>query len=105
MRLNIKPSKDRVVLVVRQSGTSLRNIVKMIIAELPADQQASFLETLQSAGDGTQTRADQKQQLLNDLAQAIREEVLPNDADEFEQELVSTLRTCSRIFICAKRIS
>lgn len=39
MRLNIKPTKERVVLVVRKSGTSLRNIVKMIIAELPADQQ------------------------------------------------------------------
>jgi len=91
MRLNIKPTKDRVVLVVRKSGTSLRAIVKMIIAELPADQQASFLETLQSAGDGTQTRADQKQQLLNDLAQAIREDVLPNDADEIEEGLVSSL--------------
>ncbi|GAO78135.1 protein DpdH [Sphingopyxis sp. C-1] len=91
MRLNIKPTKDRVVLVVRKSGTSLRAIVKMIIAELPADQQASFLETLQSAGDGTQSRADQKQQLLNDLAQAIREEVLPNDADEIEEGLVSSL--------------
>jgi energy-coupling factor transporter ATP-binding protein EcfA2 len=91
MRLNIKPSKERVVLVVRKSGTSLRNIVKMIIAELPTEQQASFLETLQSAGDGTQSRADQKQQLLNDLAQAIREDVLPNDADEIEEGLVSSL--------------
>lgn len=91
MRLNIKPSKERVVLVVRKSGTSLRNIVKMIIAELPTEQQASFLETLQSAGDGTQSRADQKQQLLNDLAQAIREEILPNDADEIEEGLMSSL--------------
>lgn len=91
MRLNIKPSRERVVLVVRKSGTSLRNIVKMIIAELPAEQQASFLETLQSAGDGTQSRADQKQQLLNDLAQAIREEVLPTNADEIEEGLASSL--------------
>ncbi len=91
MRLNIKPTKERVVLVVRKSGTSLRAIVKMIIAELPPEQQASFLETLQSAGDGTQSRADQKQQLLNDLAQVIREDVLPSDADEIEQGLVSTL--------------
>lgn len=91
MRLNIKPTKDRVVLVVRKSGTSLRNIVKMIIAELPTEQQASFLETLQSAGDGTQSRADQKQQLLNDLAQVIREEVLPTDADEIEEGLASSL--------------
>ena len=91
MRLNIKPTKERVVLVVRKSGTSLRNIVKMIIAELPYEQQGSFLETLQSAGDGTQSRNDQKQQLLNDLAQVIREEVLPAKADEIEQELVICL--------------
>ena len=91
MRLNIKPTKGRVVMVVRKSGTSLRNIVKMIIAELPADQQQNFLETLQSAGDGTQNREDQKQQLLNDLAQVIREEVLPVEADEIEQELAGCL--------------
>lgn len=91
MRLNIKPTKERVVLVVRKSGTSLRNIVKMIIAELPPEEQRSFLETLQSAGDGTQSREDQKQQLLNDLAQVIREEVLPAEADEIEQELVACL--------------
>jgi energy-coupling factor transporter ATP-binding protein EcfA2 len=91
MRLNLKPTKERVVLVVRKSGTSLRNIVKMIIAELPNEQQGSFLETLQSAGDGTQSRDDQKQQLLNDLAQVIREEVLPAEADEIERELVVCL--------------
>jgi hypothetical protein len=53
MRLNIKPDKSkRVVLVVRKSGTSLRAIVKMIIDELPTEHQQSFLDTLQSAGDG-----------------------------------------------------
>ncbi|MEH6792184.1 protein DpdH [Parasphingorhabdus sp.] len=88
---HIKPTKERVVLVVRKSGTSLRNIVKMIIAELPPEQQSSFLETLQSAGDGTQSRDDQKQQLLNDLAQVIREEALPVEADELEKELVVCL--------------
>ncbi|WP_066717806.1 MULTISPECIES: protein DpdH [Hyphomicrobiales] len=91
MRLNIKPSKERVVLVVRKSGTSLRAIVRMLIDELPPEQQGSFLETLQSAGDGTQSRDDQKQQLLNDLAQVIREEVLPPEADEIEQELLVCL--------------
>ncbi|RWK59642.1 protein DpdH [Mesorhizobium sp.] len=91
MRLNIKPDASRLVLVVRKSGTSLRAIVKMIIAELPDDQQASFLETLQSAGDGTQSRDDQKQQLLNDLAQVIREDKLAPDADEVEQALIGSL--------------
>ena len=91
MRLTMRPDPSRVVLVVRKTGTSLRAIVRMIIDELPPDQRGSFLETLQSAGDGTQSRSDQKQQLLNDLAQAIREEVLPPDADEVEQELSNCL--------------
>ncbi|RWE94402.1 protein DpdH [Mesorhizobium sp.] len=91
MRLNIKPDSKRLVLVVRKSGTSLRAIVRMIIAELPEDQQGSFLETLQSAGDGTQSRDDQKQQLLNDLAQVIREDKLAPDADEIEQALIGCL--------------
>jgi energy-coupling factor transporter ATP-binding protein EcfA2 len=88
MRLNIKADEKRLVLVVPKSGTSLRAIVKMIIEKLPTEEQQSFLDTLQSAGDGTQSRTDQKQQLLNDLAQVIREEVLASDADEVEQELV-----------------
>ncbi len=91
MRLNIKPDENRLVLVVPKSGTSLRAIVKMIIEKLPKEEQQGFLDTLQSAGDGTQSRSDQKQQLLNDLAQVIREDVLAPDADEVEQELVTHL--------------
>lgn len=91
MRLNLRPDPRRLVLVVRKSGTSLRAIVRMIIGELKPEDQQGFLDTLQSAGDGSQSRDDQKQQLLNDLAQVIREEVLPADADEVEQELVRHL--------------
>lgn len=91
MRLNIKPSQSRLVLVVRKSGTSLRNIVKMIIDQLPLEERQSFLDTLQAAGDGTQSRDDQKQQLLNDLAQVIREEILPTNALEVEKELLTYL--------------
>ncbi|MBZ9803380.1 protein DpdH [Mesorhizobium sp. ES1-6] len=91
MRLNIRPDEKHLLLVVPKSGTSLRAIVKMIIEKLPKAEQQSFLDTLQSAGDGTQNRSDQKQQLLNDLAQVIREEVLAADADEIEQELVRHL--------------
>ena len=91
MRLNIKPDEKRLVLAVPKSGTSLRAIVKMIIENLPKGEQQSFLDTLQSAGDGTQSRSDQKQQILNDLSQVIREEVLAPDADEVEQELVRCL--------------
>ena len=91
MRLNIMPDEKRLVLAVPKSGTSLRAIVKMIIEKLPTAEQQSFLDTLRSAGDGNQSRSDQMQQILNDLAQVIREEALAPDADEVEQALVAHL--------------
>ena len=91
MRLHIRPDSTRLVIVVPKSGTSLRNIVKMLIETLPRDQQTSYLDTLMAAGEGMQQRDHQREQLLNDIAQAIREEVIPVDADEVEQELVDNL--------------
>jgi energy-coupling factor transporter ATP-binding protein EcfA2 len=91
MRLNLKEREDRMVLIVRKSGTSLRTIVEMIINELPVADQQGFRDTLNRAGDGTSTRDGQKQQLLNDLATAIREEVIPDSADELEHDLAKSL--------------
>lgn len=91
MRLNLKRDDRRMVLVVRKSGTSLRAIVEMIIDKLPVDEQQGFRDVLNRAGEGTATRDGQKQQLLNDLAHAIREEILPDGADELEGELVKQL--------------
>lgn len=91
MRLNIEKRDDRMILVVRKSGTSLRAIVEMIINELPVADQQSFRDSLAKAGDGTSTRDGQKQQLLNDLATAIREGTVPESADEFEHELAKHL--------------
>lgn len=91
MRLHLKSSESRLVLVVRKSGTSLRAIVRMIIDELPIEEQQGFLDTLNASGEGTATRAGQKQQLLNDLAQSIRDETLPPNADEVEVELAQRL--------------
>ncbi|WP_277988625.1 protein DpdH [Salipiger bermudensis] len=91
MRLHIKPSPKRLVIVVPKSGTSLRNIVKMMIEKLPSEQQTSYLDTLMAAGEGMQRREHQREQLLNDIAQAIREEVIPDDADEVEQDLAANL--------------
>ncbi len=91
MRLNLKKRDDRMVLIVRKSGTSLRTIVEMIINELPVADQQGFRDTLNRAGDGTSTRDGQKQQLLNDLATAIREEAIPAEAGELEHELARAL--------------
>ena len=91
MRLHVRSDPRRLVIVVRKSGTSLRNIVKILIEKLPKEQQTSYLDTLKAAGDGMQQRDHQREQLLNDIAQAIREEVIPADADEVEQELAANL--------------
>ena len=91
MRMNLKSDDKTLVLTVRKSGTSLRAIVRMIIDQLAPEDQQGFLDTLNASGDGTASRDGQKQQLLNDLAQTIREEVLPPDADEVEVELVRSL--------------
>lgn len=91
MRLNLKEREDRMVLIVRKSGTSLRTIVEMIINALPVADQQGFRDTLNRAGDGTSTRDGQKQQLLNDIAMAIREEVIPDGADELEHDLAKSL--------------
>ena len=91
MRLNLRQDPRRVVLVVRKSGTNLRAIVEMLINELPIDEQQGFRDTLNRAGEATVTRDGQKQQLLNDLAHAIREEVVPHGTSELEGELVKQL--------------
>jgi len=93
MRLTLPKSDNLLILVVKKSGTSLRAIVKMIIDELPENERQGFLDTFNRAGEGTATRGGQKQQLLNDLAFAIREEIVelgPN-ASELEAELVEQL--------------
>ena len=86
MRLNIKEDEGRMVLVVRKSGTSLRAIVEMIINRLPQEEQQGFRDTLNRAGDGTATRDGQKQQLLNDIAYVIRENIVSETDGDAETE-------------------
>jgi hypothetical protein len=91
MRLHVRENEQRMVLVVRKSGTSLRAIVREIIGRLPADQQQSFLDTFNAAGDGVMSREGRKHELLNHLAQAIREDQVPDSAEEIEEALIESL--------------
>jgi energy-coupling factor transporter ATP-binding protein EcfA2 len=93
MRLNLKEDDKHMVLVVRKSGTSLRAIVEMIIDRLPPEEQQGFRDTLNRAGEGTVMRGGQKQQLLNDIAHAIREAAVKESENtaEFEAELILRL--------------
>ena len=91
MRLHIREDASRMVLVVRKSGTSLRAIVREIIERLPAEEQRSFLEIFESAGDGTITPDGRKHELLNHLAQAIRDDALGRKAGEVEEALLDSL--------------
>lgn len=91
MRLNIREDDHRMVFVVRKSGTSLRAIVRDIIARLPNNQQQVFLEIFNAAGDGVMTRESQKHELLNHLAQAIREDLAAPEVGELEEALLESL--------------
>ena len=79
------------VLVVRKSGTSLRAIVREVIGKLPVDQQRSFLDTFNAAGDGTMSTEGRRRELLHHLGQAIREDTPASSADELGEALIDAL--------------
>jgi Cdc6-like AAA superfamily ATPase len=91
MRLHLREDARRMVLVVRKSGTSLRAIVRDIIGKLPVDQQRSFLETFNAAGDGTMTTDGRRRELLHHLGQAIREDTPVSSTDELGEALIDVL--------------
>jgi hypothetical protein len=91
MRLHLREDESRMVLVVRKSGTSLRAIVREIIGKLPVDQQRSFLDTFNAAGDGTMTPEGRRRELLHHLGQAIREDAPTSSTDELEEALIDVL--------------
>jgi len=91
MRLHLRDDAQRMVLVVRKSGTSLRAIVREIIGKLPLDQQHGFLETFNVAGDGVMTSEGRRRELLHHLGQAIREDKPTSSADELEEALIEVL--------------
>jgi hypothetical protein len=90
MRLHLRDDAERMVLVVRKSGTSLRAIVGEIIGKLPSEQQRGFLETFNAAGDGTTTSEGRRRELLHHLGQAIRED-RPAEGDDVEEALIEAL--------------
>lgn len=91
MRLHLREDARRMVLVVRKSGTSLRAIVREIIGKLPVDQQRSFLDTFNAAGDGTMTPEGRRRELLHHLGQAIREDTPASNTDELGEALIDAL--------------
>jgi hypothetical protein len=91
MRLHLREDAKRMVLVVRKSGTSLRAIVRNIIGKLPIDQQRSFLDTFNAAGDGTMTPEGRRRELLHHLGQAIREDSPASSTDELGEALIDAL--------------
>ena len=93
MKFNIPKNDNHVVIVVRKSGTSLRQIVKQIIEELPADKQTPFLDTYNAAGEVSLSFEAQKHVILNQLQTALVEsyETRSNDIDPLREELLECL--------------
>ena len=93
MKFNIPKNGNRVVIVVRKSGTSLRQIVKQIIEELPTDKQTPFLDTYNASGEVSLSFEAQKHLILNQLQTALVEsyENRVDDIDELREELLELL--------------
>lgn len=92
LRLQLPSSDQRLVLLIPKVGTSLRSILGMIIAHLPEEERTPFYEQLNKVGEATATREGQRERLLFEIAQAIREEQpTPGPDQEVEEELIRTL--------------
>ncbi len=97
MKFNLPPSENRLVIVVKKSGTSLKQIVKSVIDELPEETGKTFLDTFNAAGDNSMSESNQRHRILNDLAEAIREtherhsQEQSTDLDEEISALIETL--------------
>ena len=94
MRLHIPATAQRLTIVIPKAGTSLRSVLQLIIKNLPQEAQKPFLEELDRTGDATATRSGQKERLLNEVAQAIREDVVrtsQGDDAEVEEALIQAL--------------
>ncbi|MGJ7570888.1 protein DpdH [Variovorax sp. RB2P76] len=94
MRMHIPVSAKRLTIVIPKAGTSLRSVLQLIIKNLPREAQKPFLEELERTGEATATRSGQKERLLNEIAQAIREDVVrtsQGEDTEVEEELIRAL--------------
>lgn len=93
LKLQIPSTKDRLVVVVPKTGTSLRSILEMLIVQLPTQKQASFREALNRTGEATATRRGQKERLLNEIAYALSELTPSPDAGDtdLQRELIKEL--------------
>ena len=103
MRLFITDPKY-VLINVKKSGTSLREIVRQIIEKLPQDKQQDFLSEFNNTGDLLASRENQIRELLNQIALAIKEDkgkdtpeqvklrnVKSTEEKDWEDELILTL--------------
>ena len=94
MRLHIPSTPTRLAIVIPKAGTSLRSVLQLIIQHLPAEAQKPFIEELDRTGDATATRPGQKERLLNEIAQAIRDDSMrtaQGEHAEVEEELIRAL--------------
>jgi len=92
--MQIPVSAKRLTIVIPKAGTSLRSVLQLIIRNLPLEAQRPFLEELERTGEAIATRSGQKERLLNEIAQAIREDVVrasQGDDAEVEEELIGAL--------------
>jgi hypothetical protein len=69
--LNIPRTDDARVISIPKAGTSLRSILKMIIAQLPENEQQKYFDKLADTSGDVLTKKLKMARLLDSIAQAI----------------------------------
>lgn len=85
LRLNVPEDQKTRVVNIPKVGTSLRNIVKKIIDQLPEELRTRFLSKLTTMKSETHTREQLQQKLLDSLAQAVAVEADRGSEQDMER--------------------
>ena len=82
---------DTVVLNIPKSGTSLKNILELIIKSLPNSEQQQFLNKLNEGGTQLTTKEAKVSKFLNELSLAIQFGNQPIHLQDLSQVLPALL--------------
>lgn len=88
MRLNIPKQENTILISIPKAGTSLKNIVKRVIQELPSENQKKYIEQLEKSNQYIVSERGRKDRLLDQIAFAVRELTPLDPNDEMEVELI-----------------
>ncbi|WP_373031950.1 protein DpdH [Sulfurovum sp.] len=83
MRLNIPKSDDTHVITIPKSKTNLKNILELLIKELPEEQKKEYSEKLHGSMGSLSTKQQKISKLLDNLAISIQTSDVTTELEEY----------------------